>query len=44
MRKYLVIAAAASYALLAIDDLVHGRWRTGVAAGLIALVNLIVYW
>lgn len=44
LRKILVIAMVLPYVGLCIYDLAHGRPRTGVAAGLLAVVNGVLYW
>lgn len=43
-RKMLVIAMVLPYAVLCIYDVMHGRLRTGASAGLLAAVNMILYW
>jgi len=43
-RKILVLALVIPYAVLCVYDLSHGRPRTGTVAGLLAIVNLILYW
>jgi hypothetical protein len=44
MRKLLVSGLALPYVILCVSDLVTGRPRTGVAAGLLAVVNMLLYW
>ncbi len=44
MRKYLVILVALPFFVLCLYDCLNGRLRTGIVAGLIGIVNLIVYW
>jgi hypothetical protein len=43
-RKLLVIAMVLPYLGLCVYDCWHGRIRTGVAAGLLAVVNFVLYW
>jgi hypothetical protein len=44
IRKLLVVAMVIPFVALAIYDICHGRLKTGVAAGLLAAVNIILYW
>jgi len=44
MRKLLVILMIVPYIGLCLYDCLSGRPRTGVAAGLLAAVNFILYW
>ena len=44
IRKVLVVLMVVPYAGLCFYDLAHSRPRTGVAAGLLAVVNMILYW
>lgn len=44
MRRLLVLGMVLPYVGLCVYDLTHGRPRTGVASGLLAAVNLILYW
>lgn len=44
IRKVLVVGITLPYVTLCIYDLTHGRLRTGVASGLLAVVNAILYW
>ena len=44
MRKFLVIGMVLPCIGLCIYDLIHGRPRTGVSAGLLAVVNFVLYW
>jgi hypothetical protein len=44
MRRVLVLALVIPYVVLCIYDLSHGRPRTGTVAGLLAIVNLLLYW
>ena len=44
IRKLLVIAMVLPYVGLCVYDLTHGRPRTGVTAGLLAVVNAVLYW
>jgi hypothetical protein len=44
IRKVLVVLMVVPYVGLCLYDLIHGRPRTGVAAGLLAAVNFILYW
>jgi hypothetical protein len=44
IRRTLVLAMALPYVALCLYDLAHGRPRTGVSAGLLAAVNMILYW
>jgi hypothetical protein len=44
MRRLLVLGLAVPYLILCIVDLAGGRPRTGVAAGLLAVVNVLLYW
>lgn len=43
-RKLLVLAMVLPYVGLCVYDLTHGRMRTGAAAGLLAVVNALLYW
>lgn len=43
-RKLLVVAVVLPYVALCVYDTAHGRPRTGVAAGMLAAVNFILYW
>lgn len=44
LRKLLAIGVAAPFMALAIYDLWHGKYRTGVVSGLLAIVNALVFW
>lgn len=44
MRKLLVVAMVLSYIALCLYDMTHDRARTGIAAGLLAAVNIVIYW
>jgi len=44
VRRVLVVLMVVPYVGLCFYDLIHGRPRTGVAAGLIAVVNVVLYW
>ena len=43
-RKLLVVCMILPYVALCVYDCSYGRPRTGVAAGLLAVVNLVIYW
>lgn len=44
IRKLFVIGMAVPYVCLCVYDLTHGKPRTGAASGMLALVNLLIYW
>lgn len=44
LRKLLAIGVATPFVILAIYDLWHGKYRTGVASGLLVIVNALVFW
>jgi len=43
-RKLLVIALVTPFVVLCVYDLLHGRYRTGILAGLFAICNAMIYW
>lgn len=44
IRRLLVIGMVLPYVGLCVYDLTCGRPRTGVASGLLAVVNALIYW
>lgn len=44
IRKLLVVGVVLPYVGLCVYNLASGRPRTGAAAGLLAVVNAVLYW
>ena len=44
LRKFLAIGVAIPFVVLAVYDLVNGKYRIGIASGLLAIVNTLVFW
>ena len=43
-RRVLVVGMVLPYIGLCVYDLIHGKPRTGVSSGLLAVVNFVLYW